>query len=62
MGYQIQLETHLIKKDVSDEAFTEVVIFYGVTLILSLKIQLTSLHINPEIENNLTIFPYLKFR
>ena len=30
IGHQIQLETHLIKKDVSDEAFTEVVIFYGV--------------------------------
>ena len=29
----MQLETHLIKKDVSDEAFTEVVILYGVTLI-----------------------------
>ena len=27
MEYQIQLETHLIKKDVSDKAFTEVVIF-----------------------------------
>ena len=33
IGYQIQLETHLIKKDVSDEVFTEVVIFYGVILI-----------------------------
>ena len=32
IGYQIQLETHLIKKDVSDEAFIEVVIF-GVMLI-----------------------------
>ena len=29
IGHQIQLETHLIKKDVSEEAFTEVVVFYG---------------------------------
>ena len=31
--YQVKLETHLIKKNVSDEAFTEVVIFYGVAFI-----------------------------
>ena len=33
IGYLIQLETHLIKKYVSYETFTEVAIFYGVTLI-----------------------------
>ena len=55
------MKTHLINKDVSDEAFTEVVIFYGVTLIQSLRIQLTSLHTNPEINNNLkSLFEYLK--
>ena len=55
------MKTHLINKDVSDEAFTEVVIFYGVTLIQSLRIHLTSLHTNPEINNNLkSLFEYLK--
>ena len=38
IGYQIQLETLLIKKNVSDEAFIEMVIFYVVTLVQSLKI------------------------
>ena len=31
--YQIQLKTPLIRKNVSDEVFTEAVIFYGVTSI-----------------------------